>query len=60
MTTLNDNKTTTAAVNARALDDGRASIQLTVNIESIADLENVMNRLRQIRGIVSVTRARPT
>ncbi|MDD2430415.1 MAG: bifunctional (p)ppGpp synthetase/guanosine-3',5'-bis(diphosphate) 3'-pyrophosphohydrolase [Firmicutes bacterium] len=60
MAALTDSKTTTAAVNARALDDGRASIQLVVNIESTSDLEMVMNRLRQVRGIVLVTRARPT
>ena len=60
MAALAESKTTVAAVNAKALSDGRASIQLVVNIEDIEDLENVMNRLRQVKGIVSVNRARPT
>lgn len=60
MVALGESKITIAAVNARALGDGRASIQLVVNIENIADLEMVMNRLKQIRGVVTVNRARPT
>ncbi len=60
MAALTESNTNVAAVNARALDDGRASIQIVVNIENIADLQNVISRLRQLRGIITVNRARPT
>ena len=60
MAALAESKTTVAAVNARALGDGRASIQLVVNIDNLENLESVMNRLRQVRGINLVERARPT
>lgn len=44
------------AMNARAVDNGRASMSLTIGIASTEHLNNVLTKLRRIKDVVSVTR----
>ena len=44
------------ALNARSVDNGRATITATLGIANLAHLNNVVQRLRRIRDMISVTR----
>ena len=44
------------SVNARELKNGTAEINLTVDVSSISQLENVIQRIGKINGVLSVSR----
>jgi GTP pyrophosphokinase len=44
------------SVNARELKNGTAEINLTVDVSSISQLENVIQRIGKISGVMSVSR----
>ena len=44
------------AISARQLSDGRATMSLTIGINSIEHLNTVLGRLRKIQSVTSVTR----
>ena len=44
------------AMSARAVDNGRASMSLTVGIASTEHLNSVLTKLRRVKDVVSVTR----
>ncbi len=60
MNTLSEGKTQVEAVNARASKQEWAMIHLVVDIHDVSHMNTIMNKLRQIDGIVSVRRANPT
>lgn len=44
------------AMNARMVDNGRASMSLTIGIASTEHLNNVLTKLRRVKDVISVTR----
>lgn len=60
MNNIAESKTNIEAVNARTTKEEAASIQLVVDIHDVTHLNNVMNKLRQVEGVISVRRATPT
>jgi len=60
MNTIAEGKTNIEAVNTRKLRDDIALILLTVDIHDIEHMKALINRLRQVDGVVSVRRANPT
>lgn len=60
MTNVSESKTNIEAVTARTVRQESAIIQLVVDIHDVNHLNNVMGKLRQIDGVVSVRRANPT
>ena len=60
MNNIAESKTNIEAVNARTSRQEAASIQLVVDIHDVTHLTNVMNKLRQVEGVISVRRATPT
>ena len=53
---LTDMRVPVYAMNARAVDNGRASMSLTIGIASTEHLNSVLARLRRIKDVVNVTR----
>ncbi len=60
MNNVAESKTNIEAVNARTTRKEAASIQLVVDIHDVAHLNNVINKLKQVEGVISVRRASPT
>lgn len=60
MNTIAEGKTNIEAVNTRKMKDDIALILLTVDIHNVDHMESLINRLRQVDGVVSVRRASPT
>ena len=60
MNNVSESKTNIEAVTARTVNQESAIIQLVVDIHDVNHLNNVMGKLRQIDGVVSVRRANPT
>ena len=60
MNNVSESKTNIEAVTARTVNQESAIIQLVVDIHDVTHLNNVMGKLRQIDGVVSVRRANPT
>ena len=53
---LTDMRVPIYAMNARTVDNGRASMSVTVGIASTEHLNSVLNKLRHIRDVITVTR----
>ncbi|NLM68798.1 MAG: bifunctional (p)ppGpp synthetase/guanosine-3',5'-bis(diphosphate) 3'-pyrophosphohydrolase [Firmicutes bacterium] len=60
MNTIAEGQTNIEAVNTRKLKDDIALILLTVDIYNLEHMQALINRLRQVDGVVSVRRATPT
>lgn len=60
MNSVSEDKTNIEAVTARTNRDEEASIHLVVDIRDVDHMKKVMNRLRQIDGVITVRRANPT
>lgn len=60
MNTIAEGKTNIEAVNTRKLQDDIALILLTVDIHNLEHMQSLIQRLRQVDGVVSVRRATPT
>lgn len=60
MTNVSESKTNIEAVNARTVRHELANILLVVDIRNVEHLTSVINRLRQVDGVISVRRANPT
>ena len=60
MNTIAEGKTNIKAVNTRKLQDDIALILLTVDIHNLDHMQSLIQRLRQVDGVVSVRRATPT
>lgn len=60
MNTISEGQTNIEAVNTRKLKDDLALILLTVDIHDLNHMQSLINRLRQVDGVVSVRRATPT
>lgn len=60
MNAVAETKTNIAAVQARTTRDRRAVIQLTVDIQSVDHLRQIMGLIGQVEGVVDVYRANPT
>ncbi|MGI6641335.1 MAG: RelA/SpoT family protein [Limnochordia bacterium] len=60
MNNVAESKTNIEAVSARTTKEDAASIQLVVDIHDVAHLNNVINKLRQVEGVISVRRSSPT
>lgn len=60
MESVNDGKTNVGAINARTDRQKNATINLTVDIYDVEHMQNVMNRIKQVEGVVDVYRARPS
>ena len=56
--TVNENKASVGAVNARTSRDRLANISLTVNISDLDRLHDLIRKLRQVDGVLGVQRAR--
>jgi len=48
------------SVNARADKYGKAYIKLSVELSSIEHMKDIMNKIKEISGVLSVQRAKPT
>ncbi len=48
------------SVNARADKYGKAYIRLSVELSSIEHMKDIMNKIKEISGVLSVQRAKPT
>lgn len=59
MNTIAEGKTNIEAVNTRKLQDDIALILLTVDIHNLEHMQSLIQRLRQVDGVVSVRRATP-
>lgn len=53
---LSDMRVPIYAMSARTVDNGRASMSLTVGIASAEHLNSVLSKLRRIRDVITVTR----
>jgi len=60
MNTIAEGKTNIEAVNTRKLQDDIALILLTVDIRNLEHMQSLIQKLRQVEGVVSVRRATPT
>ena len=60
MNSVTEVNTDIEAVNARKGRDELANIHLVVDIRNLDHMNMVMNRLRQVDGVISVRRANPT
>ncbi len=60
VSTVNDSKASIGAVNARTSRDRLVNISLTVNISDLNRLHDLIRKLRQVDGVLSVQRARLT
>ena len=56
MNTIAEVKTNIDAVNTRKMKDDIALVLLTVDIHDVGHMESLINRLRQVDGVVSVRR----
>ena len=55
-TLINNMKVTMTNINARAEKNGTAVITVTVEIGNVSDLENLINKIGQLKGVTSVSR----
>lgn len=55
-TLINNMKITMTNINARAEKNGTAVITVTVEISNVSDLENLINKIKQLKGVTSVSR----
>ena len=53
---LGDMRVPIYSLTARAAEQGRARMSVTVGITNTEHLNNVVAKLRKIRGVISVTR----
>ena len=53
---LSTTKTFVLGLNTRSTEDGFAIIRIEVRIQDSAQLNNLMNKLHQISGVLKVTR----
>ncbi len=60
MSAISEGRTNIESVNARTTKSRMALINLIVDIRDIDHMNSVMNRIKQVNGVVSVTRAHPT
>lgn len=60
MSTVSEGKTNIESVNARTTKNKMAIINLVVDIHDLEHMESVMNRIKQVSGVVAVTRAHPS
>ena len=60
MSTVSEGRTNIESVNARTTKNKMAIINLVVDIHDVQHMESVMNRIKQVNGVVAVTRAHPT
>jgi len=60
MSTISEGRTNIESVNARTTKNKMAIINLVVDIQDIEHMESVMNRIKQVSGVLAVTRAHPT
>ena len=60
MSTVSEGRTNIESVNARTTKNKMAIINLVVDIHDVQHMESVMNRIKQVSGVVAVTRAHPT
>lgn len=60
MNALSERKTSVEAVTARTIKHEAVTVQLVLEIHDVKHLNDVMNALRQVQGVVGVRRANPT
>lgn len=60
MSTVSEGKTNIEAVNARTDKDNVAVIDLVLDIRNVEHMNAMINRIRQIEGVITVRRAHPT
>jgi GTP pyrophosphokinase len=60
MTAVNDMHTHVSAVNARTLRNRAALISMTVEINDVGHMNNIINRIKRISGVHDVHRASPS
>lgn len=60
MAAISEGKTNIESVNARTTKNKLAVINLIVDIRDIEHMNAVMNRIKQVNGVLSVSRAHPT
>ena len=60
MSTISEGRTNIESVNARTTKSKMAIINLVVDIQDIEHMESVMNRIKQVSGVLAVTRGHPT
>ena len=60
MNALSERKTTVEAVTARTVRHESATVQLILEIRDVGHLNDVMQGLRQVDGVLDVHRANPT
>ena len=57
---VSEGRTNIEAVNARTTKNNMAVINLVVDIRDIEHMQRVMDRIKKVSGVLSVTRAHPT
>ncbi|MFS8628293.1 MAG: bifunctional (p)ppGpp synthetase/guanosine-3',5'-bis(diphosphate) 3'-pyrophosphohydrolase [Limnochordales bacterium] len=57
---INDGITSVGAVNARTDRQRNATINIIVDIHDVEHMKNVINRIKQVEGVLHVERARPS
>jgi (p)ppGpp synthetase, RelA/SpoT family len=57
---INDGITSVGAVNARTDRQRNATIHIIVDIHDVEHMKNVINRIKQVEGVLHVERARPS
>ena len=60
MESVTDGQTNVGAINARTDRQKNATINLTVDIHDVEHMQHVMNRIKQVEGVLHVYRARPS
>ena len=60
MESITDGKTNVGAINARTDRQKNATINLTVDIHDVEHMQHVINRIKQVEGVLHVYRARPS
>lgn len=60
MNTISEEKTNIESVIARTTKNNMAIINLVVDIHDLQHMETLMNRIKQVSGVLTVTRAHPT
>ncbi len=60
MTTVSEGRTNIESVNARTTKSKVAVINLVVDIHDVDHMNSVMDRIKKVNGVMSVTRAHPT
>lgn len=60
MSTVSEGRTNIESVNARVNRNKTAVINLVVDIRDVEHMKSVMERIRQVQGVVTVSRAHPS